>query len=203
MNTTTAYLSQGNLTTITETIKFLVSVLAPLVTGYIGIRYGLKQIRVQKRVDLIENQLNKFYSPILGLRKEIRAKSELRLKIRIIGDEAWKEECEATGASGVSPNIMPYEKEIGYNNTQLKEEFIPSYNKMLQIFRENYWLAEPETREFYTKLVEYVEIWNRNFNNGLPPKVAKKIGHTEESLRPFYEELERRTDVLRKELLRI
>lgn len=198
MNTTTEYLNQGNLLTITETIKFLVSVLAPLIAGYIGVRYGLKQIKMQKRIDLIENQLNKFYSPILGLHKEIRAKSELRLKIKTLGDEAWAEACKIG-----SPDITPYSKEIEYNNKQLTEVFIPQYNKMLEIFRENFWLAEPETKQFYPKLVEYIEIWNRNFNDGLPPEVARKINHTEEWINPFYDELQLRTDKLRKELLKI
>lgn len=191
------------LTTITETIKFLVAVLTPAITGYIGIRYGLKHIRVQKRIDLIENQLNKFYSPILGLREEIRTKSEVRLKIDKSGEKVWTEACKDGRACGESPDITPYKKVIDYNNKQLKEEFIPSYNKILQIFRENYWLAEPETREFYAKLVEYVEIWNRSFNDGLPPGVAREIGHTEESLKSFYDELELRVDKLRQELLKI
>lgn len=203
MSTSTPLIGQENITLTTETIKFVVSVLAPVVAGYIGVRYGLKQIRIQKRIDLIESQLNKFYSPVLGLRKEIRAKSELRLKIETIGDEAWQEACKDGRASGESPDITPYTKEIEYNNEQLKKEFIPAYNRMLQIFKENYWLVEPETREFYPQLVEYVELWNRNFNDGLPPAVAMKINHTEENIKPFYDELEIRMGKLKHELLKV
>jgi predicted Rdx family selenoprotein len=203
MSTSTAWFATENINIITELIKFVVSVLAPLLAGYFGVRYGLKQIKMQKRMDLIENQLNKFYSPLLGLHKEIRAKSELRVKIQKLGDEAWQESSKDARASRSSPDMTPYSKEIEYNNKQLKEIFIPQYNEMLEIFRENFWLAEPETREFYPKLVEFVEIWNRNSNDGLPPDVALKINHTEEELKPFYDELVLRTDMLRQELLKI
>lgn len=199
MTTTTTHLITENVSAITETIKFLAGVLSPLLAGYIGVRYGLKQIKVQKRIDLIENQLNKFYSPLLGLRKEIHAKSELRLKIKQLGDEAWTEACKNSG----TPNITPYEKEIEYNNKQLRTEFMPQYNKMLDVFRDNYWLSEPETREFYPRLVEFVEIWNRSFSDGLPPDVARRIKHSEEKIKLFYDELELRTDKLRDELLKI
>jgi hypothetical protein len=190
--------NQESTLTIIEAVKFLVSVLAPVLAGYIGVKYGLKQIKMQKRMEFIENQLNKFYSPILGLRKEIRAKSELRVKIESLGDEAWKEACK----NGQAPDITPYTKSIDYNNRQLREQFIPAYNKMLEVFKENYWLVEGETRKFYPQLVEYVEIWNRNFADGLPPDVAARIKHTEGNLENFYNELEIRTDKLRQELLK-
>ena len=203
MNTTTPYLNQENLTTITESIKFIVSIISPLIAGYIGVSYGLKQIKLQKRMDLIENQLNKFYSPILGLHKEIRAHGDLRVKINTLGNQAWQEKCKDFHDGNTAPDITPYTEEIQYNNKKLKETFIPQYNEMLRIFRENYWLAEPETRVFYTTLVEFVEVWNRNDAGGLPPDVALKINHSEENLKPFYDELESRTDKLRKELLKI
>ncbi len=202
MNTTTPYLNRENLITITETIKFIASILAPLVAGYIGIKYGQKQMRMQKRMDIIEKQLNEFYSPILCLRTHIRANGDLRVKIKTLGDDAWQEACKDFREGSNKPDITPYTKEIEYNNKKLKEIFIPQYNEMLKIFREKYWLAEPETRKFYPQLLEYVEIWNRNFNDGLPPQVAMKIDHTENNIKPFYDELEIRINNLRNELLK-
>lgn len=179
-----------------ELIKFVISIITPLIAGYIGIRYGLKQIRVQRRLDFVEKQLKEFYSPLLGMHKEIRAKSELRLKVEQVGYEVSKQQI----SKGLTPDIKPTDGEIQYNNQQLEKEFLPLYNKMLIIFRENYWLAEQETKEFYSRLVEYVEVWNRWFNQGIWSEVARKIEHTEEKLKPFYRELEIRTDILRKEL---
>ncbi len=55
-----------------DTIKFIIPPLATLLAGYIGVRYGLKQVRTEKRLDFIEKQLREFYSPLLGRRKYIR-----------------------------------------------------------------------------------------------------------------------------------
>jgi hypothetical protein len=74
------------------------------------------------------------------------------------------------------------------------------YREMLTIFRDNYWLAEPETKEFYSGLVEYVEVWNRWKAKSVTGETIREIGHTEEKLKPFYQELEKRTEILRSEL---
>jgi len=181
---------------IIELIKFIVAVIAPVLAGYIGVKYGLKEIRLQKRLDYVEKQLNNFYSPLLGIRKEIRAKSEVRLKIHEADDKIFQERNNINQ----TPNMELVDKQIDYNNLQLYEEILPNYNKMLKIFRDNYCLAEPETREFLFDFVEFVEVWNRHEKESIDVNVIKEIGHTEEKLKPFYEELEKRADILRQEL---
>jgi hypothetical protein len=74
------------------------------------------------------------------------------------------------------------------------------YREMLTIFKDNYWLAEPETKKFYNELVEYVEGWNRWKAKGVTAETMKEVGHSEENLKPFYEELDKRIDILRNEL---
>lgn len=194
---------QGDISPIWETIKFVVSVLAPVLSGYIGVVYGLKQIKIQKQVNLIEKQLEQFYSPLLGIHKEIKAKSEFRFKISNLSNDAWKEEVAKMESRGEAPDISSIHREIEYNNSQLKEEFIPHFNRMLQIFKENYWLAEPETQEFYSELIEYVEVWNRYVKDGLSGNILDKLNHDEAKLKPFYNELETRTKILREKLLKI
>lgn len=179
-----------------ETIKFVVSVVAPVVIGWLGLQYGLRQLKEEKRLAYIEKQLSEFYSPLLGLHKEIRAKSDLRVKIQKVGGEIWKENVQ----DGLHPSIESVEKEIEYDNRQLNEEFVPMYRHMLEIFRKNYWLAEPETKEHYSTLVEYVEGWNRTLVGGVSGETMQRIGHTEANLKPFYEELEKRTEILRRVL---
>jgi|SRR3989344_3372567 len=151
---------------ILETVKFLVPPIATLLAGYIGVWYGLRQIRIQKRLAFIEKQLSEFYSPLLGFHKEIRAKSELRSRIQTKGGELWKEQVQA----GLNPSIEPTNREIEYNNRQLHEEFLPMYREMLTIFRKGYWLAEPETKKYYENLVEYVEGWTRHEKKGVNPR---------------------------------
>ncbi len=178
-----------------ETIKFVAATVSPLLAGYVGVWYGLKQIRVTKRLDFIEKQLRDFYSMLLGIRKEIEAKSELRPRIQAKSTEVWQEECK-TGTQ----NIEMVHKEIEYDNRQFKEELFPLYKRMLEIFRENYWLAEPETAKCYSELAEYVEVWKRYYAGSIEGETVRKLGHTEERLRPFYAELEYRTKILRSEL---
>ncbi len=179
-----------------DTIKFIVPPLATLLAGYIGVRYGLKQVKAEKRLEFIEKQLEEFYSPLLGRGKYIRAKGELRVKVETVSGRQWKE----NAAKGIRQSVESVNGEIEYNNRQLDEEFLPMYRDMLTIFKDNYWLAEPETREFYHELVEYVEGWNRWKANGVTAETISEIGHTEKKLKPFYDELEKRTDILRSEL---
>lgn len=179
-----------------NTVKFIVPPLATLLAGYIGVRYGLRQVRIEKYLEFIEKQLKEFYSPLLGRRKYIRAKSEFRLKVETISGKQWKE----NATKGIEQPVEFVDKEIEYNNKQFNEEFLPMYREMLTIFKDNYWLAEPETRQFYNELVEYVEGWNRWKAKGVTAETMREIGHTEEKLKSFYEELEKRTDILRSEL---
>lgn len=179
-----------------DTIKFIVPPLATLLAGYIGVRYGLKQIKTEKHLEFVEKQLKEFYSPLLGTHKNIRAKSDFRLKVQTISGRQWKE----NAAKGIEQSVEFVDKEIEYDNKQLNEEFLPLYREMLTIFKDNYWLAEPETRQFYNELVEYVEGWNRWKAKGVTAETMQEIGHSEGKLKPLYEELEKRTDILRSEL---
>ena len=186
----------GSMEGLFETIKFIIPPIATLLAGYIGVRYGLKQIRIEKHLEFIEKQLKEFYSPLLGRRKYIRAKSEFRLKVETISGRQWKENAQ----KGIQQSTESVDNEIKYNNQQLEEEFLPLYREMLTIFKDNYWLAEPETREFYNGLVEYVEGWDRWKAKGVTAETMREIGHSEEKLKPFYGELEKRIDILRSEL---
>lgn len=180
---------------------------APICTllgGYIGVRYGLKQVRTQKKLDFIERQLREFYSPLLGYQKEIRAKSELRLEISKAANEAWKEVCEKAPKPFLNheKEFEAYKKIVEYNNEQLRNELLPLYRKMLSTFRDNYWLAEPETCKWYSELCDFVELWERWISSSIAAEVIKKVDRSEESLKPFYQELENRLDILRNKLSR-
>lgn len=187
---------------IWDFLKVAVPAVCTLLAGYIGIRYGLKHIKVQKELDFIDRQLRQFYSPILGRQKEIRAKSEIRNKISTKAKEAWKEKCKKASGSinKKSPDFEPYEKLIDYDNEQLKNELLPLYREMFHIFREKYYLAEPETLKWYSEFCEFIEIWERSLSKSIPNEVIRKIGHSERKVKPFYKELETRTNLLRYKL---
>ena len=187
---------------LVDVVKWTLAPICTLLAGYIGVRYGLKQIRVQKRVDFIQRQLREFYSPLLAYQKEIRANSELRLRISKAANEAWEEVCERNPKPFINHDkkFEPYNKIIEYDNKQLKNELLPLYRKMLSTFRDNYWLAESETGKWYSELYDFIELWERWISNNIPGDVIKKLNHSEKKLKPFYQELEDRSVVLRNKL---
>jgi len=71
---------------------------------------------------------------------------------------------------------------------------------MLSIFRDNLWLAEPETRLHFDELLKFVDIWERWLSRSIPIEVVRSLGHTEARLKTFYEHLEDKHDELRDHL---
>lgn len=177
-------------------IKFIVPPITTVLAGYLGLQYGLKQIKTQKRLEFIEKQLKEFYSPLLGIHKYIDAKSCVRLKFKNISDENLKK----NPITEIDPSFEVDDNEIQYNNKQFEGDLLPMYREMLKIFRDNYWLAESETKAFYKILVEYVEGWDRWNAKTIRPQAMRESGHSEKNLEPFYKELEIRMEVLRSEL---
>jgi hypothetical protein len=78
---------------------------------------------------------------------------------------------------------------------------MPRYRSMIDTFRDKMTLAEPETREFFTHLVEFVDVWDKIIAKKLPPSIAPAIRHTEANLTPFYKHLEEVHDRLRCEVV--
>ena len=144
---------------------------------------------------------------MLGLRNEIRMRSELRVRIHDAADAVWRELCEQERRVGIdalsdlSRTRGPkFDRLIEYDNKQLQEELLPTYRQMAKLFRENLWLADPDTREHYQNLIEFIELWDRWLANSIPGEVIKRLGHSEDRLKPFYEHLQQRHDTLRTKI---
>ncbi|MBI5205586.1 MAG: hypothetical protein HZA11_11780 [Nitrospirae bacterium] len=182
--------------------KIVLPALFTLLAGSFGYRYGLRLMKNQKRLEFIERQLREFYSPMLGCLKRIKAKSELRFEISKASDPAWQKICGEHPKPFLEHKkyFEPFEKQIMYDNKQLREELIPLYDKMLAIFTENYYLAESETKNWYSELTRFVEIWHRWLDESIPAEVIKELEHKEERLTPFYQGLESQIVKLQKEL---
>jgi hypothetical protein len=93
-----------------------------------------------------------------------------------------------------------FEAVIKYDNDQLKTRLIPTYRKMLNLFRDNLWLAEPSTRGHFQKLTEFVEIWERYLSGTVRKEVPEALGHQEANLDAFYKDLTDEHDRLRQAL---
>ena len=185
-----------------ELLKIVLPYLAPLIAGYLGYRYGIRQLKWQKRRDFIEKQLNGFYSPMIGCYKKIKAKSDLRFEISKASDIAWHKICDEHPRPFLDHEkyFEPFNKSIIYDNKQLREELIPLYIQMVSIFSENLWLTNPSTRNWYTELSRFVDLWLRWLDNSIPEEVILELNHTEEKLLPFYQELDAQLCLLQTEL---
>jgi len=173
----------------------LLQFLSALIGGLVVYVFGIRKFSLETRSAFIQKQLSEFYSPIAGYQKRIRAKSEVRVKISGAAEEAWGELCTPYTESG-QPMLnheelfVPYRKIIDYDNNQLREELMPLYRKMLDVFTEKYWLADKDTRAYYQDFLEFIEIWERFLSEALPGKVVEKLDHSEGKLKSFYEHIE-------------
>jgi hypothetical protein len=179
-------------------------ILSALTGASIVYIFGIRQLLIQRRNAFIEKQLSEFYSPIAGYRKRIRTKSELRERISAAANEAWQEICAddplADSASQTRDLFAPFKKITEYDNDQFRGELMPLYRKMLDVFTEKYWLADPDTRSHYQDFVEFVEIWERHLVRSIPGEVITKLGHTEKNVHQFYEHLEQKISDLQTEI---
>ena len=142
---------------------------------------------------------------MLGMRSLILSKSEARQKIRAIAGSAWTEKFDPEMHPDTKQEISgrsssSFDKLLDYDNTQLREEIVPLYRKMLEHFSSHMSLAERSTQKHYDALCEFVEIWNRSLEKSLPPEVASRIQHDEKKLYPFYNDLQDNFDRLAEEL---
>jgi hypothetical protein len=179
------------------------SAILPSLIGFLGVLVGVFMVRGnergRRRLDFVERQLRDLYSPLHSFREEIRALSELRVRIQGAADEAWRELC-ADRAPGSAPDHAPFAKIIDYENEQLKAVLLPAYEKMLQTLRDNFYLAEESTRQYLPTLIEYLEVWRRHQKESIPGEVIQKLGHGEAQLHPFYAHIEATFDRLRATL---
>ncbi len=124
----------------------LVNTLIPAVSGLLGVAIGgwataLHQKR-ERRDAHIKSQLSEFYSPLLGIRSQIKAKSEVRLKVSTVAGGLWPAKFEGNDDPLLKKKITDsdgpaYDKLQGYNNRQLTDEIVPLYRKMLAIFTDS------------------------------------------------------------------
>jgi hypothetical protein len=163
-----------------------------LLAAYVGYRFALRQLTHQKRLEFIEKQVTDFYSPMVGCRKRIRSESRLREELSHGSEAAWQDVCaeNPTPFHDHAKHFEPYGRLIDYENEKFKNELLPLYDRMVEIFTSNFWLAEVSTQGHYGELIRFVEIWHRYLKQTLPPRVLEHVEHREERLYPLYVDLE-------------
>ena len=173
-----------------------------LLSGYLTDR----RERAKRKAEFLTRQLDEFYGPLLSLHNEIRARSELRVKVDNALDTAHVKAMLKAGRDMVEivsdthvPGIVQSVRDA---NQTFREILMPLYGQMVDVFRSKLWLAEPETRNYFSTLIEFVDVWDKILADRLPRDVAPAIGHTEANLKPFYEHLEATHDRLRGQLMK-
>jgi hypothetical protein len=202
---------QANDANYIELVRWGISIVIPALSGLVGVILGAwlsgRREARERQFKFIERQLREFYSPLLGIRSEIKMRSELRVSIHQTADAEWRKLCKEKGEIGVgelkkltAERGKEFTKIIEYDNRQLAEELIPAYRKMVNVFVDNMWLAERQTKTYFRSLLEFVELWERWLDKSIPPEVIIALKHGEESLHPFYNHLQVKHDELRKKL---
>ena len=177
---------------IVDLAKIVIPSIITLLAVYFTYRFANRQAHYRKLLEFKEKQITSFYSPMIGCLKSIRAHSELRSDLSKGAGTAWDNICKNAPHPFLEheERFAPFKKLIEYDNINFREEILPTYDKMLKIFTENYWLAEESTKAYYSELCRYVEIWHRWLDGSLPSEVLQEIEHGEVRLKPFYKDLD-------------
>ena len=139
------------------------------VGGLLGLLVGSwatgRHQRIERRNSRIKDQLTQFYAPLRGMRADIKAKSDLRLKVEAIAGDEWQRKFTGVGNPEAKKQIDEgawpgYEKLKEYSDDQLRNDIVPMYRKMVEHFMSHMACAEESTIAHYPAFVEFVEIWN-------------------------------------------
>lgn len=194
---------------VSEAIRWIASLAVPAIAGLGGVAVGAwltsKRELAQRKLAFLESQLTNFYSPMLGLRNEVRSEGAFRARVHQAASAAWEKLCAGLDVAERQRLMAERGPEftrlaIEYDNTTLRERLLPAYERMVQLFRENFYLAEPETQGHYQAIVEFVEGWKRWVEKTLPPEVLNELEHREHNLESFYAQIEAKHAELRARL---
>lgn len=184
------------------TIPSLCALLAVVLGAWLAYRFAIRRLRLEKRLGFVKQQIEHFYSPMIGSIKRIRASSELRVKLSVACNTAWQKIYEEQSApfEDHEDHFEPFKRQIEDENKRFPKYLLPLYDHMLDVFTKNYWLAEGSTKEFYKPFFRYVDLWHRYLDNAIPPRIFEEITIEEEPLVPFYKDLESNLSRLKNEL---
>ena len=176
----------------------IITALAGLGGVAVGAFLAARNQRQQRQADRHRQQLDEFYGPLWSMRQYIEARSKLRQEISERGEGWWVGLFEGIHDPEAKQRISERHKgevqsRIDYNNRELRELLLPKYREMLVHLGTHISLAEPTTRSHYPALVQFVALWDRFLEDGVPRDVLEGMQADgiaqEEALKPLYEDL--------------
>ena len=154
------------------------------------------------RASIHERQITQVYSPLLGIRDEVRQKDKLDREI----SKSALAEVGGVPREAQEQALTEYEKiffkDIDYWNNRLQNEIIPAYERMISILRDNFWLLNESTRQYLPTLITVVEVWKRDLKKSISSSTREALPHNDEALDEFYKDLEQNLEILRKKVQR-
>jgi len=178
-----------------EIIHLGITVMATGGSGFIGIILGgwlvAWQRKVARKRQFLEKQLQDFYSPLLAIHDEITVfQNPLATGV---GFSARDDDDQESDYPKVPDED---EKDI------VAQQLLPAYERMLEVFRDNMWVVDDETRKFYPGLFRFVHHWRRVVKNALPENPLTAWQHSEKELQDFFNNLQQHQHRMRKRLRR-
>jgi len=173
-------------------------IIAAILSACLAYYFTARRFRKQKWFEFDQRRLDEFYGPMLNLIKQVRANIETNTKISEVSDQAWQELC------GRHPHpfedhdkyFEPFNKALDDENERFNREYIPTLNKMLDIFKVKGHLAYPSTENLFSEFSQYVAQLHRP----LPYEVWKKLNPSAEPLAKLSADIEAHVDNLRRKL---
>jgi hypothetical protein len=157
--------------------------------GWISRQNSEKQLRASKSIDFAERRVRDFYSPMMGYIQKIQSIANVRNEITEASNLAWQRVCERQPKPfhDHEKHFEPFAAAIKFENALLHSDVLPTYDRMVVLFTQNYWLASPAIQNEYKELVRFVQLWHRFTSEAIPREVLKDVGHSEERLMKLYE----------------
>lgn len=177
---------------------FVMGGVALLITNLLTYFFTVKHFKNQKYHEFDQKRFDEFYGPMIGIVKQIRANVTTRLKVFEAEGQAWKEICANQPRPFLEHKkyFEPYKNGILYENERFKKEDLPSYDKMLKIFKDKMYLVYPSTKKWFEQFSQYVDHWHRP----IPREALMKLNISEGPLLEFYKDIEECADNLREKL---
>ena len=158
----------------------------------VGFIYGVRKDREAKRErakasqrEFNREQLEKFYSPVMGKLEVIRNKG----KARQIFSSAFRAASDTTREQ--------LHKKVQFDNEALRTEIIPLFEEVEQLFQVHSGLIEPSTRDLHQKLISFVDLWKRFYDGHARSDTIQRLYDSGEAIDPrdiLYEEIKKCRD---------
>lgn len=127
---------------------------------------------------------------MLGILERLHAKNAVRAKVITAAQSAWQTE-DLNSEQRLKELSPQYEKITADENQQFRDEELPLFKQMVELFTVKMHLSEQSTHIHYPVLVEFVELWERDLRHSLPRAVVVQLGAVDGSkLLPLYADLE-------------